>query len=151
MGTEQISFGPAGDALPAAFSATVDHPERPITVTLDLTFTGDRVRVDTVNMQGKEGQGVTPRDMVNAQLGKIVQEAARAVVSPGLGAHVAPRPGRKPTPDELRLVASVYWFHHVTWGEPRRAVMTLWDIPRATANRWLRRCRELYDMPGGDR
>lgn len=150
QGAEWIPFGPDGDGLPAGFTATVDYSERPITVTLHITFAGDRVQVDPVTVRSKEGQGVTPRDMANLQLGEVVQDAARAAVAPGHGAHVDPRPGRKPTPDELRLVASVYWFHHVTWGEPRRAVMAVWDIPRATANRWLRRCRELYDMPGGE-
>lgn len=149
-GVEWIPFGPEGDELPAAFTATVDYSERPVTVTLGLTFAGERVRVATVTVQGKDGQGVTPRDMANLQLGEVVQDAVRPMVNPGHGRGVRPRPGQKPTPDELRLVASVYWFHHVAWGDPRRAVMVLWDIPRATANRWLRRCRELYDMPGGE-
>jgi hypothetical protein len=35
----------------------------------------------------------------------------------------------------------------VSRGQPRQAVMALWGVSRATANRWLRRCRELFDMP----
>lgn len=48
------------------------------------------------------------------------------------------------------MLASIYAFEHAAWGNPRQAVMGFWDLPRATANRWIRKARQLYPtvMPG---
>ncbi|GLZ10268.1 hypothetical protein Acsp04_05030 [Actinomadura sp. NBRC 104425] len=150
QGAGYISFGPLGDKLPSAFTATVDYAERPVTMTVHVTFDGRRARVDKLIIESKNGREVTPRDVAGLQLGEVVRDATRARITPGAGLAVDRRPDRRPTPDELQLVAGVYWAHYVMWGDPRRAVMAIWDIPRATANRWLRRCRELYDMPEVD-
>jgi hypothetical protein len=146
-GAERVPFGPARDTLPSAWISTVDYRDLPVTLTLRLSFAGQRVRLDELTVIGKDGHEITARDVAHLEVDRAVHDATRASVQPGDGAHVSRRPGAKPTPDELELVAAVYWFHHVSRGQPRQAVMALWDVSRATANRWLRRCRELFDMP----
>jgi hypothetical protein len=36
----------------------------------------------------------------------------------------------------------------VSWGQPRQAVMLAYDLPRSTANQWILKARDLYDLPG---
>lgn len=145
-----MPFGPAGDTIPTSFTGTADYAQKTVALTLRASFDGQRVRVDELTITSKNGRGVTPRDVANLEVGAVVRDVSAYAVAPGHGAHVGRRRGRRPTPDELELVAAVYWFHHATWGEPRRAVMAIWEVSRTTANRWLRQCRELYDMPEVD-
>lgn len=147
---ERVPFGPLDDSLPKSWTAHVAYSDSPLELELSARFDGRRVVIDRVTVIRPDGAGVNPEDLVALQLGQVVQHVAEGAVSPGHGAHVGRRPGRRPTDEELKLVAAVYWFHHVTWGAPRQAVMALWDIPRSTANRWLRRARELYPMPEVD-
>lgn len=145
---EQIAFGPMGDTLPSSWTATVDYSQAAVVVELSCRYTGTgRVRLPSVKVLGKDGHSVTPQDLTTLELAAVVHEAARGLVSPGDGIHLAPRSGVRATPEELRLVAAVYWAHYVTWGSPRQAVMALWSLPRSTANYWLRKARELHNMP----
>lgn len=146
-GAARVPFGPLRDTLPAAWTAAVDYSDLPVTVVMRLSFDGQRVRLNKFTVTGKDGHEVTARDVARLEVDRAVHDAAAAAVQPGDGAHVSRRAGAKPTRDELELVAAVYWFHHVSRGQPRQAVMGIWDVSRATANRWLRRCRELFDMP----
>lgn len=142
-----VPFGPLRDALPASFTREIEYADSPIRVIVRASFDGQQVAVRSVEVHGRDEHAVTPRDVAGLELGAVVRNVAEAITDPGDGAHVDHRPGRKPTDEELQLVAAVYWFHHVIGGEPRRAVMAHWDLPRSTANRWITRCRERFDMP----
>lgn len=142
-----MPFGPLGDALPGAFTSTVSYTDPPVRMKLRCTFGGQRVAVESVHVERKDGDSLTPRDLVALELGAVVQIAAATVASPMRGAQVEPRPDRRPTDDELVLVAGVYWFSHATWGTPRQQVMETWGLTRTTANRWLRKARTLGLMP----
>lgn len=147
LSAEPVPFGPLGDALPAAFTSAVDYTDPPLQMTLRCTFGGQRVAVESVQIERTDGESLTPRDLVALELGAVVQIAAATVADPMRGAQVEPRPDRRPTEDELVLVAGVYWFSHATWGNPRQRVMDTWDLTRTTANRWLRKARALGLMP----
>lgn len=147
---ERVPFGPLGDSLPKSWTSHVTYSDSPLELELSARFDGQRVVIDRVTVVRPDGMGVNPEDLIALQLGQVIRQAAEGAVSPGHGANVNRRPGQRPTPEELKLVAAVYWFHHVTWGAPRQAVMALWDLPRSTANRWLRTARELYVMPEVD-
>lgn len=142
---ERITFGPSKMSLPRTFEGTVNYGDQPFEVEISATFDGNRVRAQVIGI--KREDGVTPRDLATIELGRVIESVTAGAVRPDDGAHVGRRPGRRPTDEELRLVADVYWYHHVTGGNPRQAVMTLWDLPRSTANGWLRRARDLYDFP----
>lgn len=148
-----MPFGP-DDTLPAAFNAVVEQDS--LRVTLDLRFGGERVSASSVHIERIDDASVTPRDVAGMKLGEVIYRATKAMMSPGHGAHIARRPGKRPDKDELRLVAACYSFEHAAWGNPRRAVMAIWadedgnELPRATANRWINKARELYPMPKGD-
>lgn len=137
--------------MPSRFRAKVTS-EDDLAVTILGRWDGsNRIELQQVaEIMHADGSPITPRDLTRVQLAEIVQLAGGALAQPGHGAHVGRRPGRKPTPHELKLLASVYWFHYVIWGSPRQAVMKLWDIPRSTANRWIRQAAELYPMPDRD-
>ena len=34
------------------------------------------------------------------------------------------------------------------WGKPRQAIMSAFELPRSTANHWIRKAREKYGLPG---
>jgi hypothetical protein len=103
-----------------------------------------RIDIEALEVCRTDSRSLTPRDLTRVQLADVVRKAAGAMVRPGQGAHMDLRPGRKPTPDELKLVAAVYWYHHVAWSHPRRAVMAMWDLPRTTASRWINRASGLW-------
>lgn len=155
--TERLYFGPSKMGLPASFEGTVTYSggevppagqaDSPLKVTIRATFDGQRVSAMLVGIERTDGTGVTPRDLTMVELGAAIEAVTAGAVSPDHGAHIAPRPGRRPTPDELELVADAYWYHHVIGGNPRQAVMDIWDLPKSTANGWLRKAKALYQFP----
>jgi hypothetical protein len=144
--SERIPVGPEGDTLPRWFNAAYRNLEDPdLTLHLRCRFPGERVVVDEVTLKGANGRTITPRDMATMEVGRAVLLAAGMFAEPGKGAcHLDDRPDRRPTKDELRHVAAIYAFSHASWGKPREAVMRVWQIPRSTANRWIRKARELF-------
>lgn len=151
-GAERLPIGPGPDRLPSAFTAKLDHSAEPFVLDLSCKYRGlgSRIEVDQVTVTAREGRTITPRDLSAVQLARAVALVATQVVKPGAVVHMDRRLGRRPTADELRLVAEVYSWHYVSWGAPARAVMDLWEIPRSTANRWLRSAREMYPAMPGD-
>lgn len=149
-----VPYGPAGDTLPARFSAEIDYAERPIRVHIKASFDGvSRVRAEQVTVARVNGESVTPEDMASLQLAAVMAEIVwHATTHSQVGSVVSvSRVGRGPdgaSDEELLTVARAYWSEYVSWGSPRRRIMEMFDIPRTTANRWIRRARELYPLPG---
>jgi hypothetical protein len=148
----EIPYGPAGHTLPARFAAEVDYLARPLRVQIKASFDGEnRVRAEQVSVERTSGESVTPEDMASLQLGALMAQVVwHATTHTDVGSVV--QVGRQ-LPDgageeELLTVAQVYWFEYISWGSPRRRIMEMFDIPRSTANRWIRRARELYPLPG---
>jgi hypothetical protein len=147
-----VPFGPAGDTLPARFTAQVDYTEHPLRVTFRASFDGTgRVKVSSVVVDRADGESVTPEDMTGLQLAQVVGIAVRDAIdyAPGVTSRVElfRQPGG-PSDDDLRLLARLYWLAYVTWGQPRRDIMLAFDLPRSTANHWIRKAREWHELPG---
>lgn len=144
-----IVFGPMEDRIPSEFRASVQWTELPgLTAELAINIANDRIRIGVLEMRSESAPGIVSSDLAKLELRAVARHAAEAAVNPGHGAFVGRRPAMRPTPEELRLLAQVYWFQYMTWGDPRRAIMAHWEIPRATASRWIRSARELYPLPG---
>lgn len=147
-----VAYGPAGDTLPARFTAEVDYVERPLRVHIKASFDGvSRVRADEVSVTRVNGESVTPEDMASLQLGAVMAAVVWHATTQSQVASVVSINRREPDgadDEELLTVARAYWFEYVSWGSPRRRIMEMFDIPRTTANRWIRRARELYPLPG---
>jgi len=151
----RVPFGPFGDWLPSRFTGTIwDYAERPLRVTISASFDGTgRVKVDSVAVERTDGESVTPEDMARLQLAAVVSSIVwdATVHGPGVIAgwgRDPARAGMPPSDDELRRLARMYWQEYVSWGNPRRQVMSWFDVPRSTANRWIRKARDLYGLPG---
>lgn len=143
-----VAFGPANARLPERFTGRVDYTERPLRVRLACSFAGaDRVKVEEVRVDRTDGQTVTPEDMTLLQLGQVVHavtmKAMRGVAMRGGRKHDGP-----PTDDELLMLARMYWQEYVAWGKPRQFVMSMFELPRSTANSWIRKARERHGLPG---
>lgn len=147
-----VPYGPAGDTLPARFTAEVDYTERPLHVQIKASFDGvSRVRADQVCVTRVSGESVTAEDMASLQLAAVMAQVVwQATTRSQVGSVVSinPLPPERASEEELMTVARAYWFEYVSWGSPRRRIMEMFDIPRSTANRWIRRARELYPLPG---
>lgn len=146
-----MPYGPAGDVVPARFLAVVDYSEHPLRLAIRATFNGtDPVRADAVTVERTDGESVAPADMARLQLGAVMGTVVWKATNSGRG--TAMQGGRKhdgpPTDDELRTLARMYWFEHVSWGKPRQAVMSRFELPRSTANHWIRKAHERYGLPG---
>jgi hypothetical protein len=152
-GGERLPIGPGRERLPSTFAAQLNHSAEPLVLNLSCRYRGigHRVEVEQVTVTAREDRTIAPRDLSSVELARAVSLVAAAVVKPAKNiVRMDRRPGRRPTPDELRLVAEVYSWHYVSWGAPARAVMAIWEIPRSTANRWLRTAREMFPTMPGD-
>lgn len=150
-GKNRVPLGdPLGDTIWSDIAATVTYDDDHLRVKLHATFDGDRVNVQRLEVARTDDAPLRSSDLAKLVLGQVVRDVTRGAVHPGHGALVGRQVARgtRPTPDELKLVASVYWFEHAAGASPRQAVMGYWGVPRATANRWIRMARELYPMPG---
>lgn len=150
-GAVRLPIGPGRDTFWSAFQAELDHSAEQLLLTLVCRFRGlgHRIEVRAMTITARNGRAIAPRDLSSVELARAVYLVAEAGVDPGDGAHIDRRPGRRPTPEELKLVADVYSWTYAAWGAPTRAVMEVWDIPRSTANRWLRSAKKLFPtMPG---
>jgi hypothetical protein len=149
-----VSFGPSDDRLPARFAAVADYTGRPLRVLLEMSFDGtDRVKVDAVMVKRTDGQSVTPEDMTALQLAQVVRSVVEEATERGSGVFrrmeiIGPERTDGPSDEELRLLARMYWYEYVSWGKPRQAIMLGFHVPRSTANRWIRRARDRYGLPG---
>lgn len=145
-----ITYGPAKDRLPARFGAVIEYAERPLRVRIAATFDGaERVKAQVVAVERTDGQSVTPEDMTATQLGAVMD----AVVWEATEHHgVLGQGGRgrtgPPTDEELLTLAQIYWREYIAWRKPRQAVMSTFELPRSTANAWIRKAREKYGLPG---
>lgn len=159
-GARLVPYGPFGDRLPARFTAeTVDHPT--VKMWLDLSFDGTgRVKVEKVTVTRTDGESVTPTDLARLAPARVIRNAMHNLVfnNPNLmgrsegawwltGRDTEGSQG-PPTEEELRALARMYWHEYVAWGDPRRMVMNNFGVPRSTASRWIRKARDLYDIPG---
>lgn len=148
-----MPFGPAGDKLPARFTAQVDYTERPLRVTLRASFDGKaRVKVSSVLVERSDGGSVTPEDLTATQLAHVVWLAVDKAVDKAPGVvrrfQIVGRETGGPSDEQLRLLARLYWLAYVSWGTPRQDVMDWFGLPRSTANHWIRKARERHELPG---
>lgn len=149
----RVPFGPAGDTLPARFTAHGKHEERLLRVTFRASFDGkSRVKVSSVLVERTDGGSVTPEDLTATQLAHVVWLAVDKAVDKAPGAvrqfRIIGRETGGPSDEQLRLLARMYWLAHVSWGTPRQDVMDAFGLPRSTANHWIRKARERYVLPG---
>jgi hypothetical protein len=148
---QAVPYGPGGDVLPERFAAEVTYTKRPLRVRIECSFDGmSRVRVKAVSVERTDGKSVTPEDMTATNLGAVMGTVVEDATRHG-GGNVF-RGGRSrtgpPTDDELLALARMYWFEYVSWGKPRQEVMSKFELPRSTANAWIRKAREKYHLPG---
>lgn len=137
--------------LPSRFLAVVDYAEHPLRVSVRATFNGtDPLRAELVSVERTDGESVAPADMARLQLGAVlgtvVDQATR--YGPGKLFQYGRKHDGPPTEDELLTLARMYWFEYVSWGKPRQAIMSAFELPRSTANHWIRKARERYTLPG---
>lgn len=142
--------GPSGDFLPAAFDAVVEPEDRPLRLRIEATYDGvERVRPVSVTVERVDSEPVTPEDMAATRLGWVMNRVVLGALRPRPYPVFHPRERAGPlSSDEVRTLARLYWVEYVAWGDPRRAVMRAFGIPRSTASYWIRKARDSYDLPG---
>lgn len=148
-----VPFGPADDRLPARFVGVVEREDPPVKVSVTASFNGsDRVKVESVSVERTDGESVTPADMARLKPAAVIRSIVYEAMQPGWARvwfDVNELKGtQRPKDDALRAVARLYWLEYVAWASPRQAIMHAADLPRSTANRWIRKARDLYGLPG---
>ena len=150
-GRAKISFGPAGDRLPARFTGVGLHPNRPVQVTIEASFDGvNKVKAERVIVERTDGISVTPEDTAFLKLAEIIRDIVTAAIQPSskvpFPAPVYERTG-PPTDDELFVLATIYWREHVAWGTPRLSGMEAFGLTKSTTNLWIKKTRALGYLP----
>ena len=87
---------------------------------------------------------LAPEDLSALRLASVMSTVVFAATRhrPGVVDSVGERSG-PPNDDDLRLLARMYWFQWVSWGNPRQMIMASFGLPRSTANEWIRKARAL--------
>lgn len=137
--------------LPERFAAEVIYAGRPLRVRIDCRFDGTtRVRAQVVAVDRTDGESVTPEDMAATNLGAVMGSVVWDATRKGKGTVVQGGRSRTgpPTDEELLTLARMYWFEFVSWGKPRQKIMDAFELPRSTANYWIRKARDRYALPG---
>jgi hypothetical protein len=148
-----VPFGPFGDRLPARFDVLAEAVDRPLRMRVEATFDGtDRVCARSVRLERIDGRSICPEDMVGTQLATVMHNAVWTEAMKYVRGGGVYQAGRSqtgpPTEKELRTLARMYWFVYVGWGKPRQYVMSAFELPRSTANAWIRKARDKYGLPG---
>lgn len=144
MSTERRILWPGHETLPEQFEVTGTRDARGLEVRLTGCFDGGRIEVTQVALRSAS---LSPRDLAAIQLAGLIHQAAMQMLEFGPLGPLGDRRGEKLSDDELRRVATLYVRQCATWGYPRQAVMETWNLPRATANYWIRRARQIYSLP----
>lgn len=159
-GAQRLRLSPFALTLPSLFTATFDKSDLPYVIALTLEFDGGRVACKELVCRRREnGAAVTSGGISKVRVAELVHaSASRALreessfVAPGkrrahtvatafeLPSEPAGRGG--PTHGHLRAVGVIYTVAHASGGSPRRAVMDQLQIPRTTANRWIKLARD---------
>lgn len=148
-----VAFGPIDPQtgwrlqIPGTLTRKVVYPALRLEIFLDCVFSGDRLEISKLTIEGLDAY-IATRDLTQLALpavmaeivAKSVPDAERWSSQLELG-----NPNRLNGPGYL---AQLYWFHHAGWGAPRAAIMSYMSWSRANANFHIKKIGKLFPLPG---
>lgn len=130
--------------VPRTLRRTVDYGRELPTVSLTLTFEGERFEITELLARSRNQTFISTQFLTHLSLPKVIAELTRnAIPKSETWAELGNGIGL----EDDEFITQLYWFSHVTWGTPRADVMTYTGWSRANTNWHLRRLSKKYPLP----
>lgn len=133
-------------SIPSTLTRKVIYPELEVSALIECVFTGDKLEVQSLNVQNN-GKFVSTKVLTQLALPAVIRAIALEVV-PHAKLWVNLDTNEYPKNDSPTFLAQVYWFEHVSWGSPRGSIMRYMDWSRTNANFHITKIAKLHALPG---
>jgi hypothetical protein len=147
-----VQFGPLDPEtgwtmmIPEHLTRIVFYPQMKLEITLDCVFTGERLEITLMTIEGRGGF-VSTRDLTQLALPSVMREIVVGAVP---DAHRWSNPASADNlnrPEGYGYLAQMYWFEYAGWGTPRANIMTYMDWSRANANFHIKKINRNFSLP----
>jgi hypothetical protein len=133
--------------VPESLTRIVSYGSEFPSLEVDLIFFHGRYEVKNLNVLGGKA-AVSSHFLTRLALPKLIRQIAVSAIKDS-AYWTTDRPSGMIDPAEIDdYLVQLYWFEHLSWGKPRRAVMEHMFWSRSSANYHLRRIAKSYYLPG---
>jgi hypothetical protein len=131
--------------IPSSFARKFVNPKNGLAIELHCTFDGDKANLTKLVVE-KGSTGITTRELGQLKLPFLIQLLCHEVIPnakhwTGVSNNQAER-------QTYAFMAQLYWFEHISWGNPRMRLMELFEWPKSTASYQLRKLNQQWSLPG---
>ena len=128
----------------------VMYPSLDLLVSLDIEFTGQRLEIQRISVEGLKRKPVHSRDLTQLGLPAVLHDIA-ALMIPNFEYWTKDFQDKNLRWDDLKtddeFLAQLMWVNQVSHGNARKALMDYFAIPRSTATLIIKRLKGRYSMP----
>ena len=133
-------FGPGDKGrlqIPSYLERHVDYPELGLSATIGLEFSGERLEIRRLCVEGSgngENRFVATKSLTLLALPAVIGQIAKDLVPESRRWEVPPGDQNFKMQIDPMELAQLYWFEHISWGRPRATVMALTGWSRTNTN-----------------
>lgn len=153
---QYVPFGPTPSTshpqlkVPETSSWVVSYPTLELRVFLELMFSGEFLEIQRISIEGLNGKPVMSRDLTQLGLPALIQDLASQMV-PGYEYWTQEYQDKVGEWGSLKVddefLSQLMWVKQISHGNPRKALMEYFAMPRSSATLVIRRLKAKYPMP----
>ena len=153
---EMVSVGPTPPVdypqlqVPATSLWYVTYDSLGLKVELDLIFNGERLEIQKMVVSGLDGKTVQSRDLTQLALPSVIRKIASLCI-PKYEFWTKEFQDENRDWETLKsddeFLAQMMWVEQIGHGNPRKALMDYFQMPRSTTTLVMRRLRSKYSLP----
>ena len=136
--------------VPLTTAWAVDYLTMDVKLELHLAFSGQKFEVSKLIASGKDGHFLQSRDLTQLALPLVIERIAARVI-PDFEYWTQEFQDRVTDWHEIKadneFLAQMIWVQQITHGNPRKAIMEYFKIPRSSATVLIRRIRSEFPTP----
>jgi hypothetical protein len=131
--------------IPSSFARRFVSPETGLAMELHCIFDGEKVSLTKLVVE-KGPTGITTRELGQLKLPYLIQALSYTVIPNST--HWTADSYDPAESQTFAFMAQLYWFEHISWGNPRLRLMRLFQWPKSTASYQLRKINDRWPLPG---
>lgn len=145
-----VKFGPIDQttmtqlSIPETITRLVNYPALELEVEITCHFSGERLEVSKLNIQGC-GTYIATAALTRLSLPQVIRRIALDAI-PNVSHWLNPKP--ELLDKNLAFLAQIYWLEHASWGAPRTAIMELKSWSRPNTSFHLKNIAKIFELPG---
>jgi hypothetical protein len=134
-------------SIPNRLTRTVTYPELGLEIELECVFSGERLEIAKMTVQGVGGY-IATRDLTQLSLPQVMRAiVSEAVPEANRWSQLENESQSNRLTDPCHL-AQIYWLEYVGWGTPRARIMKYMGWSRANANFHIKKINKNFPLPG---